>query len=233
MLMAIQNEFDLCKYVIALISKNFSSTKAPVENVKDIGDVNVIEKLNLNANKGKTIQERKNKDFQASQGEQEELIVTNKYEIKKMEKKEKEELKKKSEEDESEDSLVTPTTKYGIDLEGKDQCGKSVVHYIVTPITYGSYENDKFLDYILKFGFSGDVIDNDGNKPHDYAVQQSSGTMLDVLIENGFAPKDLQVNEGIKTYRKIKDWKKVDYQGDAQAFLDLVKMNVDKETLVP
>ena len=103
----------------------------------------------------------------------------------------------------------------------------------MTPITYGSYENDDFLQYMLKFGFKGDITDKFGKKPHDYSVNQSSGTMLNVLKQLNVAPKNLKVKESLKKYKLLEDWKKIDYQKDAQDFLDLVKMKVDKENLVP
>ena len=80
--MAISNEFDLSKYVISCISQNFASTKKQTIDIhKKEEIVEEIKKENLKNKKGQGIQDDKNKKQQTFKREQEELILTNKYEI--------------------------------------------------------------------------------------------------------------------------------------------------------
>lgn len=58
-----------------------------------------------------------------------------------------------------------------------DKFGKSVVHYVVNPLRYGSYENSKLLKKVIKNGFKWDLKDAEGKTPYDYALLQKSGIM--------------------------------------------------------
>ena len=127
--------------------------------------------------------------------------------------------------------IIEPRT--GIDLSRVDKTGKTVIHYIVTPIEYGSYENHKFLRHMLDFGFVSTLKDHDQKLPYEYTLEQSTGIMLKVFKDMGLASADLEVTDTSSDYRKISEWDKIDYQKDAQDFLDLVKVKIGKQNLVP
>ena len=236
--LAILNEYELCKYVISCISRNYSKT-AHLSNEEVKEAVPQIEKNNLKHHKGQTIQDQIVENIV----EEEEVIATNKYEAEKVVKKDVKMVNGNGHvngngvvdgiQEEAKAEVHEYVSKYGINLSRTDNFGRSVIHYIVTPVDYGSFENEKFLRHMLKFGFQGDISDNEGLKPHDYATKQSGGRLLDIFQELRIAPEDLIVDTNILSYKKIEDWKEVDYLKDAQDFLDLVKMNVDKEKLVP
>lgn len=238
--LAILNDFELCKYITKCISSNFAKTSEVKENGHANGHLqNGFANGNLKANKGQTIQDQIPRERKPVQEEEEETIVTSKYDLLKQDLKDKKEMEKLAIQangnhvDESVIEQPVAEYKYGINLCRADKLGKSVIHYILTPVSYGSFENDKFLEFMLKFGFKGDMTDDEGLKPVDYAVRQSTGTMLDVLKDFKLAPVDLEVDANICSYRKIEDWENINYMKDSQDFLDLVKMNVDKEKLVP
>lgn len=221
--LAILNEFELCKYVISCISKNYAKT-AYLSN----GDEHVqqIEKNDLRHRKGQTITQAQIVD------DEEEVVAGNKYEAEKQVQKDAV-VANGNGVHEEEKTVHEYVSKYGIDFSRTDHFGRSVIHYIVTPVDYGSFENEAFLNHMLKFGFQGDISDKDGLKPHDYAAKQSSGRLLSVFQERGICSKDIVADTSVLSYKKLEDWKEVDYMKDAQDFLDLVKMNVDKEKLVP
>lgn len=124
-------------------------------------------------------------------------------------------------------------TKDGIDLTRQDNLGKSVVHYIVTPVSYGSYENAEFLEFMIKYGFKPDLTDNTGLKPYQYAMKQSTGELLNVFKDLMLVDNNCEIDSDVTSFKPISEWEEVPYLKDAQDFLDLVKMNVDKESLVP
>ena len=52
-----------------------------------------------------------------------------------------------------------------------DKHGKSIIHYIVNPIKFGSYENTELLKKALEVGFKADIKDHRGKTPYDYACE--------------------------------------------------------------
>ena len=217
---AILNEFDLCKYIIDLIKQNHKDS-----------DQNEEGKNNLNQRVQNKFRNPKAKVIANEAESDEEMIVTNKHEMKRLERNNKNKNPEISSVEEDDPEVIE--SKYGISLSRVDNFGKSVIHYIVTPINYGSYENYKFLRYMLQFGFNSEIVDKEGKKAYEYSLDQSTGLMLDVFKDLKLAPKDIEVNEGLSEYKKIEDWEAINYQKDAQDFLDLVKMNVDKQDLIP
>lgn len=238
--LAILNDYELCKYIIKCVSSNYAKTSDIKENGLANGHLeNGFAKSNLRAVKAQTIQDQVHKERKPVQEEEEETIVTSKFELFQQDLKDKKELEKQIVQTNG-NHIESPVVdqpaaeyKYGINLCRVDELGRSVVHYILTPVSYGSFENDNFLEFMLKFGFKGDIVDKEGLKPVDYALRQSTGTMLEVFKDFKLAPADLEIDANICSYRKIEDWENVNYMKDAQDFLDLVKMNVDKEKLVP
>lgn len=241
---AILNEFQLCKYLIGWVSKNFSNTK-PIEEEQEIKilDAEMVQNDAVNELqniKGQTMEAHKvHSSSSSSSSEEEEMIVTTKYELKRLEKLEqiKQVLDSEIENPELEPVFIKESAslkfKFGIDLSRIDKLGKSVIHYIVTPIDYGSYENDKFLEYMLKFGFSPSLFDNSNKQAFHYTLTQSTGLLLRVFQDLGYVSSDLEVNPNILTYKPQSEWENINYQKDAQDYLDLIKTNIHKETLVP
>lgn len=58
-----------------------------------------------------------------------------------------------------------------------DLLGRSFVHYIVSPLPFGSYENHHMLKKAIEVGFRHDIKDIYNRTPYDYALQQKSGIM--------------------------------------------------------
>ena len=229
--LASSNEYELAKYVIRGISKNYSETKHNELQTNDIPNSYEARNGLLKKYKGQSIPEVKQRKQIFKDEEDEEQIVTTKQELLAQEKQG--EAGAQQNENVVVEVIPQKESKYAIDLSRQDNLGRTVVHYIVSPVSYGSYENEEFLEYFLKFGFRGDLSDNDGLKPQDYAIQQSSGSMLSVLIDQKVAPNYLKVNENLSSYKKIYDWEEINYLKDAQDYLDLIKMNVEGENLVP
>lgn len=71
-----------------------------------------------------------------------------------------------------------------------DIFGKSVVHYIVNPLPYGSYENVSMLKKAVEVGFKHDIPDREGRTPYYYACQQKSGLMKAAFIELNIAGEE-------------------------------------------
>ena len=238
--LAINNESDLWKFIIANIRSNYNETKhlnIGFEEFKDNQVVNEsktdIWKVSLKNSRAKTLQEAPEKiQLQAVEEEQEEQIVTTKYELKMQEIEDKKKIK---ENDNSLDIQEKDESKFkfGINLWNVDKVGKSVIHYIVSPLDYGSYENHDFLEYLLKFGFKGDITDNNGKKPFEYAKDLSSDTMLNTLKLFNAAPLSTKLNVHAFNFKKLENWEDVDYLKDSQDYLDLAKMDIDKKNLVP
>lgn len=52
-----------------------------------------------------------------------------------------------------------------MNLTGQDKSGKSVVHYVVSPLRYGSYENVALLNLLAREGFNVQLKDGEGKTP--------------------------------------------------------------------
>jgi ankyrin repeat protein/predicted DNA-binding WGR domain protein len=74
-----------------------------------------------------------------------------------------------------------------------DSNGKNVIHHVVSPRDFGSYENVSLLEHLSKLA---DVnhIDKHGRPPLFYAKQQDSGRMEKALRK--FKAKDYEIEEG-------------------------------------
>ena len=59
-------------------------------------------------------------------------------------------------------------------LATQDKSGKTVVHYAVSPLPFGSYENEEMLELLLKEGFDSKLKDNERKTPAMYAQVQES-----------------------------------------------------------
>jgi hypothetical protein len=88
--------------------------------------------------------------------------------------------------EENKDDKRVALKKNSVDLSE----GKSLVHYIVNPLPFGSFENEKILRRALELGFSASLLDKTGRTPYDYACLQQSGT-LKALFEELLSKEEL------------------------------------------
>jgi ankyrin repeat protein len=61
--------------------------------------------------------------------------------------------------------------------------GRSLIHYIVDPLPFGSFENEELLRQALAAGFDACIRDAKGLTPYEYALKQKSGVLKQVLEE--------------------------------------------------
>jgi hypothetical protein len=118
-----------------------------------------------------------------------------------------------------------------------DKFGRSLVHYIVNPCKFGSFENTELLLSALKFGFQPDLIDYESLTPLHYAARQSTRLMIKIFED--FLGEE-RVDSIIASHKDagpdvhmVKEWPNVDYLSDSQTYLESVKMKVDSDHLVP
>jgi len=50
--------------------------------------------------------------------------------------------------------------------DSQDTKGKSLIHYIVEPLEFGSYENSEILQAAIDAGFKPNLRDTEGNTPY-------------------------------------------------------------------
>lgn len=60
--------------------------------------------------------------------------------------------------------------------------GRSLIHYIVDPLPFGSFENEELLRKALAAGFDPCIRDAKGLTPYEYASKQKSG-LLKIVFE--------------------------------------------------
>lgn len=61
--------------------------------------------------------------------------------------------------------------------------GRSLIHYIVDPLPFGSFENEELLRQALAAGFDPLIRDAKGFTPYEYALKQKSGVLKNVFEE--------------------------------------------------
>jgi ankyrin repeat protein len=66
-------------------------------------------------------------------------------------------------------------------IDCRDRGGKNAVHLLVKPCKFGSFENAPLLEDLTKAGYTVDLVDSSGKKPIDYARDQMSGVLLNIL----------------------------------------------------
>lgn len=54
---------------------------------------------------------------------------------------------------------------------------RSLIHYIVDPLPFGSFENEDLLRQALAAGFDPCIRDAKGLTPYEYALKQKSGVL--------------------------------------------------------
>ena len=71
---------------------------------------------------------------------------------------------------------------FQVDTRVRDVRGRTVIHHVVQPLEYGSYENVEMLEFLAKHA-DVNQPDNEGRTPLFYAKQQSSGRLSDTLAK--------------------------------------------------
>ena len=100
------------------------------------------------------------------------------------------------------------------------QDGRSLIHYIVDPLAFGSYENEDLLRQALAAGFDPLIRDKKGLTPYEYAINQQSGVMRSVLDEVvGYEKLKAAIQDHPMELDQIlpeeKIFESVDFEGDA------------------
>jgi ankyrin repeat protein len=111
-----------------------------------------------------------------------------------------------------------------------DSKGKTLIHHIVNPLPFGSYENAEMLKRAIDEGFAAKSRDNDGLTPYDYALKQESGVLRKVFEECGIKAPDEK-----RDYLVMDEEKKtINFEADARSYLEEIQMQVAPEgMLVP
>lgn len=119
-----------------------------------------------------------------------------------------------------------------------DARGKSVLHHIVNPRDYGSYENLEMLNFLCPF-VDINKKDNDGFSAAYYASRQGSGRLLAALEELGVAENEM-IEEDNPLQRVVTSLisgmefssSKYNFEEDAQKFIkEQEKIKKDKGIL--
>lgn len=87
--------------------------------------------------------------------------------------------------DESLVSLLIQHLKSSKVKGNQDKDERSAIHWVVWPFIFGSFENSKILDLLLKNKFHFDLKDKFNRTPIDLALMQESGKMIKVFEEHG------------------------------------------------
>ena len=105
----------------------------------------------------------------------------------------------------------------GLNLGVSDVDGKSAVHYVVNPCRFGSYENTNILDALFKAGYPLDMVDNDGQQPIQYSMNQQSGKLLNMLAKLTNRQDLIGKFNASKSKKKTFSWPecKIDFESDA------------------
>eukprot|EP01125_Pyxidicula_operculata_P022385 TRINITY_DN910_c2_g1_i3.p1 TRINITY_DN910_c2_g1~~TRINITY_DN910_c2_g1_i3.p1 ORF type:complete len:2962 (-),score=808.64 TRINITY_DN910_c2_g1_i3:90-8975(-) len=76
-------------------------------------------------------------------------------------------------------------SKKAINYNFQDKDGKTVIHHVVCPLDFGSYENVALLEMLSLAGADVNILDNQKNSPIYYALMQDSGVMAESLKKLG------------------------------------------------
>ncbi|KAN0029742.1 hypothetical protein ACTA71_007878 [Dictyostelium dimigraforme] len=107
----------------------------------------------------------------------------------------------------------------------QDSDKKSVIHYVVNPTEYGSFENVTLLNLLSKQGSKIDLTDIAGKTPLYYASLQDSGKMKEALIKLG-AKKIPQETLPTREVSTISNWSEittVNYEQDYNKYIESKK----------
>lgn len=84
-----------------------------------------------------------------------------------------------------------------------DNEGKSLIHYVISPIRGASYQNAKLLKYLINIGFKYDIKDIFGKTPIDYCIENQNEVYKQVFRELSlFADETIKVKEELLIQEK-------------------------------
>jgi ankyrin repeat protein/predicted DNA-binding WGR domain protein len=112
-------------------------------------------------------------------------------------------------------SLKKYATLYNFNINHQDFSGKTLVHYAINPLSFGSYENTQILTYLIKIGADATIKDNQNMSPYYYASLQFSGKMVKVLESH-------KIKEKVTVERKYSGYEdtiiELDFEKDAEDY---------------
>ena len=76
--------------------------------------------------------------------------------------------------------VISMVTVFNADTKSTDKNGSTIIHHVVRPRHFGSYENIEMLNFLIKKA-DFNAQDNSHKTPLDYARQQQSGRLAEVL----------------------------------------------------
>ena len=76
--------------------------------------------------------------------------------------------------------VISMVTVFNADTKSTDKNGSTIIHHVVRPRNFGSYENIEMLNFLIKKA-DFNAQDNSHKTPLDYARQQQSGRLAEVL----------------------------------------------------
>ena len=95
-------------------------------------------------------------------------------------------------EEEEEKKGEEPKVRVALKKDQVDKNGKSLIHHIVNPLSFGSFENADLLKRAIESGFIANNRDNNGMTPYQYSLLQKSG-VLKAVFEEMIKPEDLKI----------------------------------------
>ena len=95
-------------------------------------------------------------------------------------------------EEEEEKKGGEPKVRVALKKDQVDKNGKSLIHHIVNPLSFGSFENADLLKRAIESGFIANNRDNNGMTPYQYSLLQKSG-VLKAVFEEMIKPEDLKI----------------------------------------
>ena len=113
---------------------------------------------------------------------------------------------------------------------------------MVTPLPFGSFENLKLLKAMLETGFQSDLKDKANKTPYDYACTQESGVLKRMFEEkelcNGAVEEekkedDMNLDDMLPKGAEKQKKKIIDFEADAQTYLERIQMEIDPQKFVP
>ena len=131
-------------------------------------------------------------------------------------------------------SLVEFLLRLGAGVDVCDLDGKTVIHYVINPLPYGTYENTKILDILIKSGAPINQKDNFGHTPLYYAkTEQTSMKLYNHLISLGAKlEKRTPLSRTPTVFPKKEDYPEVpNINFDADELLKEVRVSISEKPL--
>jgi len=114
------------------------------------------------------------------------------------------------------DILLRHDKQEKIDREAVDEMGKSVIHHLINPCPYGSYENVEILNLLAKKNFKLNIKDCDKHTPLFFAFQQDSGRLSKALMAHGCKEEKNKLKRAITTVAAT-EWATQEHHFDEDA----------------